>query len=284
MDAIVVEELGKRYGEVQALRNLNLTVASGTVFGLLGPNGAGKSTLIKALVGAMTPTSGRVRVLGRDPLRDRQELRRQIGYMPQAPALYADLSARQNIAFFARAHDLPDLTTRVSDVLNLTELGGRADDPIRTYSGGMQRRVSLACALVHRPQVLFLDEPTAAVDPILRARFWRTFRDMAARGVTLFISTHLMDEALLCDQVTVVRAGETIITDTPSAILARGKTRITVHRGDAQEQQTIGGRPEDLTAALRTYGLAPDITAVDVERDTLATVIFALLQTEQQGA
>jgi ABC-2 type transport system ATP-binding protein len=284
MDAIVVEELGKRYGEVQALRNLNLTVASGTVFGLLGPNGAGKSTLIKALVGAMTPTSGRVRVLGRDPLRDRQELRRQIGYMPQAPALYADLSARQNIAFFARAHDLPDLTTRVSDVLNLTELGGRADDPIRTYSGGMQRRVSLACALVHRPQVLFLDEPTAAVDPILRARFWRTFRDMAARGVTLFISTHLMDEALLCDQVTVVRAGETIITDTPSAILARGKTRITVHRGDAQEQQTIGGRPEDLTAALRTYGLAPDITAVDVERDTLETVIFALLQTEQQGA
>jgi ABC-2 type transport system ATP-binding protein len=284
MDAIVVEELGKRYGEVQALRNLNLTVASGTVFGLLGPNGAGKSTLIKALVGAMTPTSGRVRVLGRDPLRDRQELRRQIGYMPQAPALYADLSARQNIAFFARAHDLPDLTTRVSDVLNLTELGGRADDPIRTYSGGMQRRVSLACALVHRPQVLFLDEPTAAVDPILRARFWRTFRDMAARGVTLFISTHLMDEALLCDQVTVVRAGETIITDTPSAILARGKTRITVHRGDAQEQQTIGGRPEDLTAALRTYGLAPDITAVDVERDTLETVIFALLQTEEQGA
>ncbi len=283
MDAITVEGLSKHYGEVQALRNLNLTVTSGSVFGLLGPNGAGKSTLIKALVGAMTPTSGRVRVLGRDPLRDRRELRRQIGYMPQAPALYADLSARQNIAFFARAHDLPDLAARVAEVLDLTELGGRADDPIRTFSGGMQRRVSLACALAHRPKILFLDEPTAAVDPILRARFWRTFRDMAASGVTLFISTHLMDEALLCDQVAVVRAGETVITDTPNAILARGKTRITIHRGNAQERQTIGGRPEDLAAALHTYGLAPEITAVDVDQDTLETVIFGLLQTEEKA-
>src|SRR6185437_9012147 len=147
------------------------------------------------------------------------------------------LSARQNIAFFARAHDLPDLAAGVGEVLDLTELTGREDDPIRTFSGGMQRRVSLACALVHRPQVLFLDEPTAAVDPILRARFWRTFRDMAANGITLFISTHLMDEALLCDQVTLVRAGETIITDTPSAILTRGKTSITVHRGQDQERR-----------------------------------------------
>jgi ABC-2 type transport system ATP-binding protein len=284
MDAIAVEGLSKRYGDVQALRNLNLTVTIGTVFGLLGPNGAGKSTLIKALVGAMTPTSGRVRVLGRDPLGDRRTLRKEIGYMPQAPALYADLSARQNIAFFARAHDLPDLTARVGEVLDLTELGGRADDPIRTFSGGMQRRVSLACALVHRPKVLFLDEPTAAVDPILRARFWRTFRDMAANGITLFISTHLMDEALLCDQVTVVRAGETVITDTPSAIVALGKTRLTVQRGQDLDRRTIGGRPEDLAAALRTYGLAADITAVDVERDTLETVIFGLLQTEEKGA
>ncbi len=283
MDAIVVEGLSKRYGQVQALRDLNLTVTSGTVFGLLGANGAGKSTLIKALVGAMTPTSGRVQVLGHDPLRDRQALRRQIGYMPQAPALYTDLSARQNIAFFARAHDLPDPAARVRDVLDLTELTVRANDPVRAFSGGMQRRVSLACALVHSPRILFLDEPTAAVDPILRARFWRTFRDMAASGVTLFISTHLMDEALLCDRVAVVRAGETVITDTPSAILARGKTRLTIHRGAALEQQTIGGQPENLAAALHTHGLGADITAVEFERDTLETVIFGLLQTEEKN-
>ncbi|MGH2345557.1 MAG: ABC transporter ATP-binding protein [Chloroflexota bacterium] len=275
--AIVVDRLSKHYGHVRALHDLNLTVAAGTVFGLLGPNGAGKSTLIKALVGALTPSSGTARVLGHDPLRDRRRLRQALGYMPQAPALYTDLSARENIAFFARAHDLPNLTTRVREVLDLTDLTDRANDPVRTFSGGMQRRLSLACALVHRPRVLFLDEPTAAVDPLLRARFWSNFRDLAASGVTLFISTHLMDEALLCDRVAVVRAGETIITDTPRAILARGKTRITLHRGAARERQTIGGRPEDLATALHANGLASDVTAVDVEPDTLETVIFGLI-------
>jgi ABC-2 type transport system ATP-binding protein len=277
MDAIVVDGLSKHYGAIRALHDLNLTVAAGTVFGLLGPNGAGKSTLIKALVGALTPSSGAARVLGYDPWRDRRRLRRVIGYMPQAPALYADLSARGNIAFFARAHDLPDLTARVRDVLELTELTDRANDPVRTFSGGMQRRLSLACALVHRPRVLFLDEPTAAVDPLLRARFWHSFRELAASGVTLFISTHLMDEALLCDQVAVVRAGETIIADTPRAILACGKTHLTFHRGAARERRTIGGHPEDLAAALQANGLASDVTAVEVERDTLETVIFGLI-------
>jgi ABC-2 type transport system ATP-binding protein len=282
MDAIVVEGLSKQYGKIAALRDLNLTVAEGAVFGLLGPNGAGKSTLIKALVGALTPSSGKARVLGLDPLRDRRDLRRRIGYMPQEPALYSDLSARENIFFFARAHDLPDLKRRVDDVLQLTDLGARAGDPIRAFSGGMQRRVSLACALVHRPRVLFLDEPTAAVDPVLRALFWRTFREMAATGITLFISTHLMDEAMLCDQVAVVRAGETIITGPPRALLDRGTTRITLHRGTSLEQRTIGGHPEDLAAALHARGLAADITAVDIERDTLEAVIFGLIAPKER--
>ena len=282
MDAIVVEELSKQYGKIAALRDLNLTVAEGAVFGLLGPNGAGKSTLIKALVGALTPSSGKARVLGLDPLHDRRDLRRRIGYMPQEPALYSDLSARENIAFFARAHDLPDLKRRAEDVLQLTDLGARADDPVRTLSGGMRRRVSLACALAHRPRVLFLDEPTAAVDPVLRARFWCTFREMAATGVTLFISTHLMDEALLCDQVAVVRAGETVITGPPKAILDRGKTRLTFHRGAVVERQTIGGHPEDLAAALQARGLTDDITAIEIERDTLEAVIFGLIAPQEQ--
>ncbi len=282
MDAIVVEWLSKQYGKIAALRDLNLTVAEGAVFGLLGSNGAGKSTLIKALVGALTPSSGTARVLGLDPLRDRRDLRRRIGYMPQEPALYSDLSARDNLAFFARAHDLPNRKRRVEEVLQLTDLGARADDPVRTFSGGMQRRVSLACALAHRPRVLFLDEPTAAVDPVLRARFWRTFREMAATGVTLCISTHLMDEALLCDQVAVVRAGETVITGPPKAILARGKTRLTFHRGAAEERQTIGGHPEDLAAALHARGLAADVTAIDLERDTLEAVIFGLIAPQEQ--
>jgi ABC-2 type transport system ATP-binding protein len=203
--AIQVEGVTKRYRAVDALRGVDLCVPVGTLFGLLGPNGAGKSTLIKALVGALRPTAGKASVLGLDPLRQRAELRRQIGYMPQSPALYQDLSARDNIAFFGSAHAISSLKQRVDEVLALTELSARMHDPVRQLSGGLQRRVSLAVALVHRPRMLLLDEPTAAVDPALRARFWPTFRGLAAGGATLLISTHLMDEALLCDQVAVLR-------------------------------------------------------------------------------
>jgi len=168
----------------------------------------------------------------------------------------------------------------------LTDLATRAGDPVRTFSGGMQRRVSLACALVHDPRILFLDEPTAAVDPVLRARFWRTFRDLAARGVTLVISTHLMDEALLCDRVAVIRAGALVTCNTPRAILARGRTRVLARRAGEDEEQVVGSHPEDVAAALRRYGLAPDVSAVAVEADSFETVIFGLIahDNNEEGA
>jgi ABC-2 type transport system ATP-binding protein len=275
--AITVAGLTKTYGAIAALRGADLTVPPGAVFGLLGPNGAGKSTMIKALVGALRPSSGTVRVLDLDPLRDRSALRKVIGYMPQSPALYDDLSARDNIAFFGRAHDAGLAPERIDAVLELTDLAARAGDPVRTFSGGMQRRVSLACALVHEPRILFLDEPAAAVDPILRARFWRTFRDLAATGVTLCISTHLMDEALLCDRVAVMRAGTVIACDTPSALLERGRTRVTVSRGAVTDEHVVGSRPEDVAATLHQYGLASDVTAVRIEADTLEMIIFGLI-------
>jgi len=200
--------------------------------------------------------------------------------MPQSPALYDDLSARANIAFFGRAHDTRLTPQRVNAVLELTDLAARADDPVRTFSGGMQRRVSLACALVHEPRILFLDEPTAAVDLVLRARFWGAFRDLAAAGVTLFISTHLMDEALLCDRVAVVRAGTVIACDTPAALLERGRTRVIVRRGDAVDEQVVGSHPADVAVALRRYGLGADVTSVQIEADTLETVIFGLIAAE----
>jgi len=278
--AIRVEGLTKTYGSIAALRGVDLTVPAGVVFGLLGPNGAGKSTLIKALVGALRPASGTVRVLDLDPLSDRAALRRAIGYMPQAPALYDDLAARANIAFFGRAHHARLSPRRIDAVLDLTDLAARGDDPVRAFSGGMQRRVSLACALVHEPRLLFLDEPTAAVDPVLRARFWRTFRDLAAAGVTLVISTHLMDEALLCDRVAVMRAGTVIACDTPAALLERGRTRVTVCRGDVMEERIVGSHPQAVATALRHYGLAADVTAVRVEADTLEKVIFGLIDRE----
>ena len=283
MDAIEVAGLTKKYGRIEALRGVDLCVRRGAVFGLVGPNGAGKTTLIKALVGALRPSGGEVRVLGLNPLEDRAELRRRIGYMPQFPALYEDLSARDNVGFFAAAHRTPDLRKKIDEVLEFTDLAARAKDPVHTFSGGMKRRVSLACALVHRPEVLFLDEPTAAVDPYLRSRFWKTFRELAAAGTTLFISTHLMDEAMLCDRIAILRKGRIIASDAPRDILEEGKTRLLVGRAGSEEEQTIGGHPEDLAVALHPYGLKPDITAVDIHTDSLETVVLSLIEKEEVG-
>jgi ABC-2 type transport system ATP-binding protein len=280
MDAIEVEGLVKRYGKIEALRGVDLRVPEGAVFGLVGPNGAGKTTLIKALVGALRPAEGRVQVLRLEPLKDRSELRQQIGYMPQFPALYEDLSAQDNVEFFGAAHRAPDLRKKVEDVLRLTDLTTRAKDPVHTLSGGMKRRVSLACALVHRPEMLFLDEPTAAVDPQLRSRLWTTFRKLAKGGVTLFISTHLMDEAMLCDRVAILREGRVIASDAPRHILQKGKTRLLVGKNGEEEEKIIGGHPEDLAAALRPYGLSPEVAAVSVEADSLETVILSLIGKE----
>jgi ABC-2 type transport system ATP-binding protein len=280
MDAVEVSRLTKRYGKIEALRGVDLRVSEGVVFGLVGPNGAGKTTLIKALVGALRPSGGEIRVLGLNPLEDRAELRRRLGYMPQPPALYEDLPARANVEFFGAAHRVPDLRKKIDEVLELTDLTARADDVVYKLSGGMKRRVSLACALVHRPRILFLDEPTAAVDPQLRHRLWNTFRELAGGGTTLFISTHLMDEAMLCDRVAILREGEIVISDAPRHILEGGKTRLVLERDDEKEERVIGGHPEDLAAALRDYGLAPDVAAVDVRQDSLETVVLSLIEKE----
>jgi ABC-2 type transport system ATP-binding protein len=280
MDAVEVSRLTKRYGKIEALRGVDLRVSEGSVFGLVGPNGAGKTTLIKALVGALRPSEGEVRVLGLNPLKDRAELRRRVGYMPQPPALYEDLPARANVEFFGAAHRVADLRKKIEEVLELTDLTARADDAVYKLSGGMKRRVSLACALVHRPQILFLDEPTAAVDPQLRHRLWNTFRELAGGGTTLFISTHLMDEAMLCDRVAILREGKVVISDAPRRILEGGKTRLVLERDGKEEERVIGGQPEDLAAALREYGLAPDVAVVDVREDSLETVVLSLMEKE----
>jgi len=282
MEAIEVHALTKAYGSIRALDGVDLRVPGGSLFGLLGPNGAGKSTLIKALVGTLRPSGGTARVLGLDPLADRAKLRAQIGYMPQAPALYPDLSVRANIAFFAAAHAITDRPARLAEVLALTDLAGRQRDAVERLSGGMQRRVSLACALVHRPRVLFLDEPTAAVDPALRARFWESFQQLAASGVTLFISTHLMDEALLCDRVAIMRQGRVLASETPRILLDRGSARVTVTCRGSEETATIGTRPSDLAGALYQYGLSPDVRGVRVDADSLEAVILSMIESEER--
>ena len=181
---IEITDLWKRYGRVEALRGVTLSIAAGEIFGLLGPNGAGKTTLIRTLIGATKPSAGQVIVLAMDPRRDVWQVRRQIGYMPQQPALYPDLSPRDNVRFFAQGYGLTDTEAQVTAALALTDLIDRQHDPVQTFSGGMRQRVSLACALVHRPPILLLDEPSAGVDPRLRQTFWDHFRRLAEAELT----------------------------------------------------------------------------------------------------
>jgi len=216
--AILASDLRKRFGAVHALRGLSLSVEPGEVYGLLGPNGSGKTTLIRCIAGILRPDAGRVRLLGHD-MPDRAVLAR-VGYMTQAAALYDDLTAWQNVAFFAAMSGCRDRGA-VAEALALVELWERRDSRVRTLSGGMRQRLSLACALAHRPDLLLLDEPTVGVDPQLRVQFWRHFRQLASDGTTIVVSSHVMDEAERCDRLGFVRDGRLIAEGTAAGLRDR---------------------------------------------------------------
>lgn len=278
MAAISVRNLAKDYGPVQALRAVSLDIPTGQITGLVGPNGAGKSTLIKALVGALQPTAGSVSVLGLDPIRQRWVLRKRLGYMPQEPALYVDLSARENVQFYARVHRSAQARAVAEKLLTELNLGARLNSPVHTLSGGMQKRVSLACALVHNPELLILDEPTAALDPLLKRHLWERFKQLAARGKTLLVSTHLIDEAMLCDTVILLQHGHVVAQDAPRALVATGTARLR-YRGPAGEwSETVPAQGAALAAALRKHGLSNEITSLEIEAENLEDVMVARLR------
>ena len=282
MNAISITALVKSYGKVTALQGIDLAVPQGMIYGVVGPNGAGKTTLIKTLVGVARPTSGTARVLELDPLNDKWALRKQIGYMPQDAALYETLSARDNITFLGKAQSVKNLDQKVDEVIAFTELASRARDPIHTFSGGMKKRVSLACALIHQPKVLFLDEPTAAVDPQLRARSWALFRKLAKNGTTLFISTHLMDEALLCDRVTILNQGRVILVDSPQNIMQRGKTRLSVTSPNGSSETEFESTPEAMAQKLHEFGLPNDISSIKIRSSTLEEIVLEIIRDDSK--
>jgi ABC-2 type transport system ATP-binding protein len=201
--SVEVEGVVKRFGRQLALDGVSLRIRRGEVYGLLGPNGAGKTTLIRSLVGLVAPETGTVSVLGRRM--PELEVLARVGYMTQQAALYPDLSAEENVHFFGAIHGHVD---GVREALEFVDLWDRRKSVVSTLSGGMRTRCSLACALVHKPDLLLLDEPTVGVDPQLRVQLWDRFRKMAAGGTTIVVSSHVMDEAERCDRLGLIRFGK----------------------------------------------------------------------------
>ncbi len=235
---IDVGDLGRRFGRLEAVRSVTFEVAEGEIFGFLGPNGAGKTTTISMLCTLLRPTSGTASVNGFDVVRQRSDVRRSIGLVFQQPTLDEGLTAEQNLRFHAYAYGVnaDARERRIGEMLDLVELSDRRRGSVRTFSGGMKRRLEIARGLLHRPRVLFLDEPTLGLDPQTRRRIWEYLAELRARErLTIFLTTHYMDEAENCDRIAVIDHGRIVALDTPSALKsAVGGDLITLSTADVQ--------------------------------------------------
>jgi ABC-2 type transport system ATP-binding protein len=217
---IDIRGLRKVFGQLVAVEGLTLSVRRGEVFGLLGPNGSGKTTTIRMLCGLLAPTSGTATVAGCDVVKEGEAVRRRLGYMSQKYGLYDDLTVRENIEFYGGIYGLlgRELRTRVDTLLVELGLAARVRQFAGTLSGGWKQRLALACATAHEPPVLFLDEPTAGVDPASRRRFWQIIHSLAHRGTTILVTTHYMDEAARCDRLAFMSGGHLIALGTPNEV------------------------------------------------------------------
>jgi ABC-2 type transport system ATP-binding protein len=216
----VAQELVKRFGGFTAVNRVSFRISTGEIFGLLGPNGSGKSTIIRMLCGLLTPTSGRASVAGFNVAEQPEQVRQHIGYMSQKFSLYNDLRVIENLKFYAGLYGVKGklLTERIAWALQMAGLTGSETLLTGELAGGWKQRLALGCAVLHRPQVLFLDEPTAGVDPLSRRRFWELIHQMAAEDVTILVTTHYMDEAEYCNRLALIDAGRIVATGSPSEI------------------------------------------------------------------
>lgn len=215
--AVVVTDLVKRFGDFVAVDAISLEARKGEIFGFLGPNGAGKSTTIRMLCGLLRPTSGHAQVSGLDVATQPEQVRQNIGYMSQKFSLYNDLTVSENLNFFAGMYSVgrSDLKSRLDWAIDMAGLRGRENSFTGTLAAGWKQRLALGCAVLHRPQVLFLDEPTSGVDPLSRRKFWDMIHTMAAEGVTVFVTTHYMDEAEYCNRLVLIDRGKIVASGSP---------------------------------------------------------------------
>jgi len=246
MSAITTQGLTKRFGAITAVDGIDLDVREGDVYGFLGANGSGKTTTIRMLCGLLAPTSGDARVVGYDIVRDPEKVRRRIGYMSQRFGLYEDLTVLENLRFYSGVYGLrgTEARARIAELLEELDLGPRSRQLAATLSGGWKQRLALACATAHKPDLLFLDEPTAGVDPASRQRFWNQIGAFAARGTAILLTTHYMDEAARCERLAFLLAGRLIADGTPD--------EITAHFGQPTLEQVfiaLQARAEDAEAA-----------------------------------
>ena len=236
---ILVENLTKKFGDFVAVDHVSFAVNAGEVFGWLGPNGAGKTTTIRMLLGLLHPTSGSTYVLGYDSARQTKAMHAVVGYMSQQFTLYNDLTPAENIRFYGMVYGLRPaaLRARQAEIIHMAGLEGREKSLTRSLAGGWKQRLALGCAIVHRPGVVFLDEPTAGVDPLSRREFWKLIYAMAKEGVTVLVTTHYMDEAELCQRVGFISQGHLVALDTPAQLKRlqmRGEVlEITVDNAEA---------------------------------------------------
>ncbi len=220
LSTIKTTNLSKSYGQVQAIKNISLSVDPGEIFGLIGPDGAGKTTLFRILATLLLPDSGSAEVAGLDPVRDYKKLRPELGYMPGRFSLYQDLTVRENLEFFASVFgtSIQENYELIKDIY--VQIEPFRDRRAGALSGGMKQKLALCCALIHKPRVLLLDEPGTGVDPVSRQEFWEMLRRLRQWGITILVSTPYMDEAELCDRVALIQQGEIMAIDTPAGVRA----------------------------------------------------------------
>ena len=314
MSAVSMDHASRRFGDHVALDDLTMDVSEGTILGVIGPSGAGKTTTIRLLTGALAPTEGRVTVLGEEPSRFGRRTRERIGYMPQQFSLYPDLTARENVDFVASLFGMlfPARRRRTREVLELLDLWPVRGRRAAKLSGGMQRRLDLACALVHDPVLLFLDEPTAGIDPLLRARIWEELHRLRDAGRTLLVTTQYVTEAEACDRVALIAdgrlialggpdelrrdamGGDVMVVETATAFDAEDLREVPVVRDVLQERprrarvivddagaaapavvDALAERGIDVTSAREDRAGFDDVFAALVERDTMRRAVPA---------
>jgi ABC-2 type transport system ATP-binding protein len=267
-DIICTDRLSRSFKKIAALRDIDLSVQRGEIFGLVGPDGAGKTTMLRLLAAVMTPTTGRVTVAGHDTVKDVEEIRAHVGYMPQKFSLYGDLSVRENLEFYADIFGVhsDERRRRFEQVLNFAHMNDIPDRRARQLSGGMQKKLGLACTLIHRPDVLLLDEPTTGVDPVSRREFWDLLTELHIQGTTIVVSTPYMDEAERCNRIGLLFKGELIECGTPREIKAMVKGQVIEFHPDRLEaaRTLLAAQPGVLE--VQVYGTLLHVFVEDADR------------------